>query len=191
VPLRRALIGLFLVLSATFAGGEDIYLTLEEAPAAVFPDADRFVAREVVSTPALRAGVAGKLDRMRPTVWEKVYPVFAAYRGEETIGDAVIVEEIGKHREITFIVGVTTAGEVAGVAIMAYREPYGGEVRSRRFLRQFDGKRIDDPLVPSRDIRNITGATLSAKAIGRGIKKAIAVLEISRENEHAHRERER
>jgi thiamine biosynthesis lipoprotein ApbE len=61
---------------------------------------------------------------------------------------------------------------------MVYREAYGGEIRTRRFLDQYRGKGEDDPLMPSRDIRNITGATLSARAVGRAVKKAIAVLEV-------------
>ena len=59
---------------------------------------------------------------------------------------------------------------------MVYREAYGGEIRSRRFLAQYRGKAASDPLLPSRDIVNVTGATLSARAVGRAVKKAIAVL---------------
>ena len=183
-PLRARLRGgrvvrfvFCLFVWVTSARGDNLYLSLKEAPAAVFPGADRFVPAEIASTPALRESVAGRLGRSKTTVWEVSYPVSSAYRGEEPLGDAIVVEEIGKHREITFVVGVTPAGEVAGAAVMTYREPYGGEVRSRRFLRQYEGKGIEDPLVPSRDIRNITGATLSAQAIGRGVKKAIAVIE--------------
>src|SRR6266851_5308379 len=90
---------------------------------------------------------------------------------------AVVVEEIGKHRPITLVVGVDGDGKVTGIAVMAYREAYGGEIRSRRFLQQYRGKRESDPLLPSQDIQNITGATLSARAVGRAVKKAIAVLQ--------------
>jgi hypothetical protein len=56
-------------------------------------------------------------------------------------------------------------------------------VRDSRFLAQYRGKRAEDPLRPAEDVRNIAGATLSARAIGRGIKKAIAVLaEVPDEN---------
>jgi hypothetical protein len=59
---------------------------------------------------------------------------------------------------------------------MVYREPYGGEVRYPRFLAQYRGKNLTAPLLPFRDIRNITGATLSAEAVGRGVRKALALL---------------
>jgi transcriptional regulator of nitric oxide reductase len=176
---RRALILASVALALVLPGrarGDDVYLTPEEAPAAVFPDADRFERSELEATEDLRTRVRDRLGNVRPTVWERRYPVATAYRGEERLGRSIIVEEIGKHRAITFVVGVDPEGDVVGVAVMAYREAYGGEVRSRRFLAQYRGKSADDALMPGRDVRNLAGATLSARAIGRGVKKAIAVL---------------
>jgi hypothetical protein len=97
-------------------------------------------------------------------------------RGDDLLGSVVIVEEIGKHRPITFAVAVTPGGAVRDLAVLAYREPYGGEVRDRRFLRQYAGKTLADPLIPYRDIQNIAGATLSVEATGRAARKALAVL---------------
>ena len=54
------------------------------------------------------------------------------------------------------------------VAVMAYREAYGGEVRTPRFLRQYRGKSPGDPLRSGRDIKNIAGATLSVDAAEPG-----------------------
>lgn len=179
-PRSVSSLALFLVALASGhvpARADEVYLTPEEAPAAVFPDADRFERSEVAATPALRDRVRRRLGGLKPSVWEESYPLAAAFRGGARLGQAIVVEEIGKHREITFVVGIDSGGKVAGVAVMAYREAYGGEVRSRRFLQQYKGKGAGDPLMPSRDIRNVTGATLSARAIGRGVKKAIAVLD--------------
>jgi Na+-translocating ferredoxin:NAD+ oxidoreductase subunit G len=168
-----------LLVGVTFAPkafGDEVYLSEEAAPSAVFPEAERFDRSEVRSTPELRAKIVSRLGDTKPSVWETTYKIATAVRGSEPIGRAVIVEEIGKHRAITFVVGAKPDGTIAGVAVMAYREPYGGEVRSPRFTAQYRGKRAADALSPGRDIRNITGATLSARAIGRGVKKALAVL---------------
>jgi hypothetical protein len=167
---------LLLVLAAAPAHSDEVYLTWDEAPSAVFAEAERFVRRQVESTPALRARVRDRLAGVEPSYWEERYRIATAYRGSDSIGDAIEIEEIGKHRRITFVVGIAGGGEVTGVAVMAYREPYGGEVRSKRFLGQYRGKQAADALRPGVDIRNVTGATLSARAIGRGVKKAIAVL---------------
>lgn len=161
---------------AAHALADDVYLTEADAPAAVFPDADRFERGEAPSTADLKARVARRLGGVKPTVWEPSYKIATAFRGDQRLGHAIDVEEIGKHRPITVVVGVDARGEVVGVAVMVYREAYGGEIRTRRFLDQYRGKSASDPLVPSQDIRNITGATLSARAVGRAVKKAIAVL---------------
>lgn len=118
------------------------------------------------------------MGKAKSSIWENSYTTFIAKKGQTVLGYAVIIEEIGKHRPITFVVGVGTDGKVRDAAVMVYREPYGGEVKERRFLAQYEGKELKDPLLPYRDIRNITGATLSVEAIGRGIKKALALIKI-------------
>jgi Na+-translocating ferredoxin:NAD+ oxidoreductase RnfG subunit len=179
MALRIGALAFVIAVLAAAARADDVYVYLkeDEAPAAVFPAADRFERREVGSTEELQAGVQERLGKLVPSIWEDRYPVITAYEGSRKLGRAVIVEEIGKHRGIRFVVGVDPSGAVAGVAILVYREHYGGEVRDRRFLAQYRGKRAGDSLRPGREIRNIAGATLSAQAIGRGVKKALAVLE--------------
>lgn len=158
---------------------EGVFLSQEEAPRAVFPEGNHFERQVVLSTPELRERMKALLGRTKPSIWEEAYTVFLAKRGEELLGYAVIVEEIGKHRPITFIVGIKKDGKVQDVAVMVYREPYGGEVRYRRFLRQYKGKNPQALFLPSWDTRNIAGATLSVEAIGRGVKKALALIQVA------------
>ncbi len=165
------------IAAAGAARADDALLSDAEAPAAVFAEADHFERGEIASTAELRSKVAARLGDVKPTVWEPSYKVATAFAGTKRIGRAIVVEEIGKHRPITLVVGVGEDHKVAGVAVMTYREAYGGEIRSRRFLAQYRGKAASDPLAPSQDIVNITGATLSARAVGRAVKKAIAVLD--------------
>ena len=157
---------------------EGIFLTEEEAPKAVFPDASSFERKVIQSNEELRAKIRKLMGRTKTSIWEDSYVTFIAKRGETILGYAVIVEEIGKHRPITFIVGIGTDGKIKDTALMVYREAYGGEVRDRRFLQQYKGKELKDPLLPYRDIQNISGATLSVEAVGRGNKKALALVDI-------------
>ena len=168
-----------LLLAAALAGPvraqEGQFLSEQDAPGAVFPDADHFDRQDVESTPELREKMTSRLDGTRPSMWEERYAVFAASRGNSALGRAVVVEEIGKHRPITFIVGLKPDGSVQDVAVMAYREAYGGEVRTTRFLRQYRGKAPADPLRNGGDIKNIAGATLSVDAASRAVRKAQAL----------------
>lgn len=157
---------------------EGIFLKEEEAPKAVFPDATSFSRNVIPSSADLKDKIKQRMEKTPTSVWEHSYVTFVAHRGEAVLGYAVIVEEIGKHRPITFVVGVGTDHKIKDVALMAYREAYGGEVRDRRFLQQYKGRELKDSLVPFRDIQNISGATLSVEATGRASKKALALVEI-------------
>ncbi len=166
----------FLVWAAPASGQEGVSLRPEEAPRALFPDGERVTETRVAATEELRRTIAGQLDGTRPSRWEAEYRIFEVERRGGARGYVVIVEEIGKHQPIDFAVAVTAGGRVHDVAVLVYREPYGGEIRHARFLAQYRGKGLDDRLLPYRDVRNISGATLSVEATGRAVRKAIAVL---------------
>jgi H+/Na+-translocating ferredoxin:NAD+ oxidoreductase subunit G len=154
---------------------EGEFLKAEDSPRQLFPGASGVTERSVDATPAFCAQVRANLDRP-PTLWERSYRIFTARTGDRVLGFVVVVEEIGKHRPITFAVGIDPDGAVHDLAVLAYREAYGGEVKERRFLKQYGGRTAAAPLQPYRDIQNISGATLSVQATGRAVKKAIAVL---------------
>jgi hypothetical protein len=157
---------------------EGIFLKEEEAPKAVFPEASSFLRKVIPSTTELRDKIKQRMGKTPTSLWEDSYVTFTAKKGDAVLGYAVVVEEIGKHRPITFIVGIGNDHKIKDAALMVYREAYGGEVRDRRFLQQYKGKELKDPLIPYRDIQNISGATLSVEAIGRGSKKALALVEL-------------
>lgn len=155
----------------------DVYLSLEEAPKVMFPDADRVERKDVASDESLRGRMKQRIGRLKPSIWEPFYISFTAYKQDQVIGYAVVCEEIGKHRPITFIVATTPDRVVKNVSVMMYREPIGGEIRHRAFLKQFAAKNLDHPIAARRDIKNISGATLSVRAMSRGVRKALAFLE--------------
>ena len=178
IRLPSILVFLLLTFPLLVWSQEGVFVREEEAPKAVFPDATAWERRVIPSTPELKQKIQERMGRTKTSLWEGTYVSFVARNGATIIGYAVIVEEIGKHRPITFVVGVGSQGKVKDVALMAYREAYGGEVKDKRFLTQYEGKDLQAPLLPYRDIQNITGATLSVEAIGRGTKKALALVEI-------------
>ena len=156
-------------------GQEGVFLRAEEAPRQLFPDAQDVSERTIAATAVLQGRIRDFLGRP-PTLWESSYRIFTVKQGEAVVGFVVVVEEIGKHRPITYAVAVTPDARVHDLSVLAYREAYGGEVRERRFLKQYRGKGLPDSLLPYQDIRNISGATLSVQATGRAARKAIAVL---------------
>jgi Na+-translocating ferredoxin:NAD+ oxidoreductase RnfG subunit len=55
--------------------------------------------------------------------------------------------------------------------VLIYREDYGGEIGSNRWLNQFYGKYNGKEMEFQKDIQNISGATISSRNITMAIKK--------------------
>ena len=89
----------------------------------------------------------------------------------------IVDEVLGKHELITYAVALDTQGRVHGVEILDYRESHGGEIRDPQWRLQFAGKTARDPLQLDRDIRNISGATLSCRHLTDGVKRILAMYE--------------
>jgi Na+-translocating ferredoxin:NAD+ oxidoreductase RnfG subunit len=86
----------------------------------------------------------------------------------------VVDHVIGKHLYIDYAVALAPGGRVQRVEILAYRESYGGEIRSPSWLAQFVGKTSGSALKVGSDIRNISGATLSCAHVTEGVKRIVA-----------------
>lgn len=113
----------------------------------------------------------------KPTVEEKSFESVLAYDGDKIFGLCSVLNEIGKEMPITFIVCISEPGKlkVDYIDVLVYRETRGGEIRSKIFLNQFRGKSEKDQISVGKDIRNIRGATLSAWATTRVVRKTFAL----------------
>lgn len=151
-----------------------VYLTPDQALREAFPDADT-VRTEVH---ALTADLKGRAERrLGWRIEESEVRVHLGYRGGQCLGYAVIAEQVGLYRPITFLVKVGLDGRVEDVWIMVYRESRGGEIKRKRFLSQYEGKGAKDPIRLNRDIIGITGATLSVRAVSAGVKRAVTLID--------------
>ena len=138
------------VVSLTSSAYAVQYLSIPEAQKLAFPSATRFVETQ-----------AGR-------VWK-------AQAGDRVIGQFVFDRVIGKHLFIDYAVALGPGGQVQRVEILQYRESYGGEVRQGSWLAQFIGKTRASSLELNRDIRNISGATLSSLHVTEGVKRILGL----------------
>lgn len=153
--------------------GSQVLLTPAQAVLEVFPMAATFRIHEFTPTTAQRARLEERLGRR---VFEPSYPFLLVYDASGGLqGYALVTEERGKYRPITFLVGMTPDFRVRDAAVMVYRESRGGEVQRERFLRQYRGRSLSDPIQINRDIINISGATISVRSMNAGVRKALAV----------------
>lgn len=149
----------------------------DAALAEIFPDADSAHAHSVPVDSTMREALKSRLGWV---VRDTVLDYFDIFEAGQIAGTAVVAEEQGKYRPITFIAGVDTTFRVVDVRVLVYRESRGGEVRHTRFLKQYRGKSLDNPIRINRDIINITGATISVNALNAGVRKALAIAELVR-----------
>jgi len=157
------------------AAAAETLLTQEQALKVIFPRSESVQSENKVLTDQQRQELENNTGLRFP---EAGYSAFVGKSKGLPEGYAVILNEIGKHENITFIVGVSPKGKVTEVAVMEYRESRGGEVKEQRFLSQFKGKTSNDPIRVNQDIVNYTGATLSSNAIARGVRRALALTQL-------------
>jgi Na+-translocating ferredoxin:NAD+ oxidoreductase RnfG subunit len=100
--------------------------------------------------------------------------IWKAVAGGRTAGYFFVDRVIGKHLYIDYTVAIGADGRVQRVEILTYRESYGYEVANAGWLAQFVGKSAGSTLAVNRDIRNISGATLSCHHVTDGVKRILA-----------------
>ena len=159
--------------AAQSTDGVQVLLTQAEAVLEIYPAAASFRVHEFAPTAAERARLEETLGRR---LFEARYPFLVVYDDAGLLqGYALVTDERGKYRPITFMVGVTPDFRVRDAAVMVYRESRGGEVQRQRFLSQYRGKTLRDPIQINRDIINISGATISVRSMNAGVRKTLAV----------------
>jgi FMN-binding protein len=102
--------------------------------------------------------------------------VLRVSRADSLLGFAAIGNVLGKDQPITFLVAIDPTDRLKDVDILVYREPYGGEVAYEPWRRQFRGKSAGDSLRVGKEIRSISGATISVHAVTLGVRRMLAQL---------------
>lgn len=154
-------------------GAAQYLMTPDEAIAELFGD-DFHLERDTIR---LKREDAKKLsERLHQPIADSSVIVQQVFQNQKLEGYAIVTEEYGKYRPITMMVATTRDLAVRGVRILVYRENRGGEVKRKRFLHQYQGKQIDDPIQINRDIINISGATISVRGVNAGVRKVLAII---------------
>ncbi len=87
------------------------------------------------------------------------------------VGYYVLAKANSKADFFDYMVVYSPDLKIMTVQLLVYREDYGGEIGSKRWLRQFKGKSTTNEMKFGHDIQNISGATISARSITNGIQK--------------------
>ena len=151
-----------------------IYLSIPAAQQALFPGA-QFAEHPLSLSDAQRKAIARAAGAPG---YDKVQRVWEVRSGNRRAGWFMLDRVIGKHELITYALALAPDGTVRGVEILEYRETYGGEIRNPNWRRQFVGKRPGSQLQLDKDIKNISGATLSSRHVTDGVRRLLVTYQM-------------
>lgn len=155
-----ALAGLFTVKAYA-----KTYLTVEQAKQILW-GAEHLEPKDVSLTPeqmkAIRKASGTRVRASQLQVWVTA-----------SGGWFIVDQVIGKHENIDVAVALTSDGKVKGLEVLTYRESYGYEVMDKNWRAQFFGKESSTVLKLGRDIKNISGATLSCRHLTDGVNRLL------------------
>lgn len=173
-PLLLLLLLVLVGLAAPSPASAYVYYTREALIAAVFPAGTEVTPVAWRPEAEARARLQATLGYPPPVDgWE----LLVGRSGEVVTGYLVLDAQRGQHEPIDLATLVAPDGTVARVEVMVYREPYGDGVRSPAFLAQFKGRTAADAMRPGKDIRIISGSTISTRSVSVAVRRACALVE--------------
>ncbi len=152
----------------------EVYLSEEEALKLMFPKSER-IKKDLLKIPSDKKTVIE--ERIGWKFPEEAFEVYIGETGAQIDGYAFVQNTIGKHKPMTYMVGVDARGRVSNVELLVFREARGSEVRTKRFNVQYEGKTVSDPVRLNKDIINISGATMSVRSMTAGIKRVLVLVD--------------
>ncbi|MGJ8671388.1 FMN-binding protein [Rubritalea sp.] len=167
---RRSALKKSLLTTGAFLAGSGFtfaktYLSTEQAKNLIFPG-EKITQKTVTLTKEQMKSIKAS-SRVR--VSRNTINAYKTSSGAWFIVDQVY----GKHEFIDFAIGITASGKVKGLEILTYRESYGHEVRNPKWRAQLHGQTINSPCKIDKDVKNISGATLSAVHITDGTRRLL------------------
>jgi len=99
-------------------------------------------------------------------------------KDDTLLGYAYIAKAASKADDFDYLVLFDKDLIIIKSKVLIYREDYGGEIGSKRWLKQFIGKTENDALVYGDNIAAISGATISVKAMTSAINTLLSSIKI-------------
>lgn len=104
-----------------------------------------------------------------------LYKIISA---DTIIGYAYIAKAPSRDDNFDYLVLFDTDLIIMKSKVLIYREDYGGEIGSKRWLKQFIGKTQNDILVYGDNIAAIAGATISVRSMTSAINTLLSSIKI-------------
>jgi Na+-translocating ferredoxin:NAD+ oxidoreductase RnfG subunit len=170
----QGLLAAALLVGCPTSGVAKVFFSRSEALELAFAGADRVESETFV----LDDEQIQRIEKLaRSEVDTKLIKVYTGYRSGEVVGYAVI--DIHRVRTLpeAFMVVLNPEGTVRSLRVLAFHEPLD-YLPSDRWYDQFGEKALDEQIQLGGDVHGVIGATLSARATTRGVRRVLAYYEV-------------
>lgn len=100
----------------------------------------------------------------------------------QLLGYAFVDKAPSKTAKFDYLVIFDDNLEIINSEVLVYREEYGGEIGSKRWLKQFLGKTGSDRVDPETNIDGISGATISVNSMTHAVDNLLQTVGILQAN---------
>ncbi len=108
----------------------------------------------------------------RELIQDNKYHIEKLSLNHKIVGFMVVGQAPSKFMQFDYMIIYNENMEIMESQILVYREEYGGEISSKRWLRQFVGLNNQSEMKLSSDIVGISGATISCNSATVSFKQA-------------------
>ncbi len=148
-----------------------VFLTQEQALERAFPAPQTRERRTLFLSP----GQAQQVVALAGSPLERsVVPYYVGMQEGRITGYAYFDTHLVRTLSETVLVRLTPGGRIAAIEVLSFDEPEDYLPRER-WLRQFDGRLLDDDLSLKGAIRGLTGATLSSRSVTAAARRILAI----------------
>ncbi len=152
----------------------EVFMTEEDALKIMLPKSERIRKAVIRLSQEKKDVIEQRIGWKFP---EESFELYIGETGDTIDGYTMVHNTIGKHKHMTYMVGVDTRGACTDVELLVFREAKGSEVGRKRFNAQYEGKMVSDPIRINKDIINISGATMSVRSISAGVKRVLVLVD--------------
>jgi Na+-translocating ferredoxin:NAD+ oxidoreductase RnfG subunit len=108
--------------------------------------------------------------------------LFSIKANDSLLGYAYLSKAPSKTDHFDYLILLDTNLIITKTKVLAYREDYGGEIGSKRWLKQFIGKGQNDELRYGDNVAVISGATISVRSMTNAVNEFLISLKVLQEN---------
>ncbi len=105
--------------------------------------------------------------------------IFEITSNGEIIGTAIKMAPKGYGGPIAVAVAINPEGNLVGIKVLDVSKETAGigtkVMSDEAFLAQFSAKKVSDPFEVKKDVDAISGATISSKAVAKGVREACEI----------------